>query len=251
MRISKLHLVVCAAALCGGVIATRADDNADQAAARAALEAKMRELNTEPVTNNTTPAPATARPAQQTRSVAPATPPTQNPPAAIPEKKEQPAPVSATAPSQSGEQATNPPATAVSRPVQKAEHASNASSTNGGWFQPVPPPSGSKHVITESQPPTEPKEENPQPIKPAQTPPPTQPTPQPAPVKQPVYTEHHENPNAPYPGQRLGMKPIQAPGLPITQAQQDELQALLEKYEANAITPEQYQTERARILRER
>lgn len=249
MRISMLHLVVCAAALCGGVSAARADDNADQAAARAALEAKMRELNTEPVTNNAAPAPA--RPAQQAPSVAPATSPAQNPPPAVPEKKEQPAPVTTTAPSQPNEQPANPPAAPVSRPVQKTEHASTASNTNGGWFEPVPPPSGSKHVITESPPTTEPREENPQPAKTVQTPTPTRPTPQPAPVKQPVYTEHHGNPNAPYPGQRLGLKPIQAPGLPITQAQQDELQALLEKYEANAITPEQYQTERARILRER
>jgi hypothetical protein len=48
----------------------------------------------------------------------------------------------------------------------------------------------------------------------------------------------------------LGLKPIVAPPLPITSAQQAELQALLEKYEANAITPEQYQTERAKILAE-
>jgi len=46
----------------------------------------------------------------------------------------------------------------------------------------------------------------------------------------------------------LGLKPIVAPPLPITSAQQAELQALLEKYEANAITPEQYQVERAKIL---
>ena len=209
MRISQLYLVVCAAALCGGLIAARADDNPDQAAARAALEAKMRELNTEPVTNNT-PAPAPVKPAQQTPSVAPTMPAAQNPPAAVPEKTEQPAPAKAAAPSATGEQATHVPTTTVNHPTQKTEHASTASNTNGDWFETVPPPSGSRHVTTESQPTTEPKAENPEPSTPVRTAPP-------APVQQPVYTEHHQNPNghqnpnAPYPGQRLGMKPIDAP----------------------------------------
>ena len=44
------------------------------------------------------------------------------------------------------------------------------------------------------------------------------------------------------------MQPIVAPPLPITTDKQTQLNALLEKYEANAITAGQYQTERAKIL---
>ena len=56
--------------------------------------------------------------------------------------------------------------------------------------------------------------------------------------------------NASFPGKELGLKPIVAPPLPISPMQQAQLQALLEKYDANVITPEQYQTERAKILAE-
>jgi hypothetical protein len=45
-----------------------------------------------------------------------------------------------------------------------------------------------------------------------------------------------------------GLQPIVAPSLPISPDKQAQLQALLAKYMANAITPGQYQTERAKIL---
>jgi hypothetical protein len=48
----------------------------------------------------------------------------------------------------------------------------------------------------------------------------------------------------------LGLQPILAPPLPISPAQQAQLQALIERYNDNAITPEQYQIERAKILAE-
>ena len=54
--------------------------------------------------------------------------------------------------------------------------------------------------------------------------------------------------NAIYPGKELGLKPIEAPPLPITAAQEAQLQALLAKYKANQITPEEYQKQRAEIL---
>jgi len=44
------------------------------------------------------------------------------------------------------------------------------------------------------------------------------------------------------------LQPIVAPPLPISADKQAQLQALLAKYMANAITPGQYQTERAKIL---
>lgn len=47
-----------------------------------------------------------------------------------------------------------------------------------------------------------------------------------------------------------GLQPIVAPPLPIAADKQAQLNALLEKYEANAITAGQYQAERAKILAE-
>jgi hypothetical protein len=73
----------------------------------------------------------------------------------------------------------------------------------------------------------------------------------PAPAAAPaIPREPSQNVNASFPGKELGLKPIVAPALPISPIQVEQLQALLEKYNANAITPEQYQIERAKILAE-
>src|SRR5208282_3847230 len=56
--------------------------------------------------------------------------------------------------------------------------------------------------------------------------------------------------NGNYPGKELGLKPIQAPPLPISAAKQAQLQGLLDSYRADQITPEQYHTQRAKILAE-
>jgi hypothetical protein len=46
----------------------------------------------------------------------------------------------------------------------------------------------------------------------------------------------------------LGLTPIEAPPLPISAAKQEQLQAILEKYKADQISPAEYQTQRAAIL---
>jgi len=51
-------------------------------------------------------------------------------------------------------------------------------------------------------------------------------------------------------GRDLGMKPIAAPALPISATKADRLQALLAKYKADQITPEEYHQQRAAILAE-
>src|SRR5580704_268973 len=56
MRIPKFLLAVCAATVCASFISLRADDNPAQAAARAAVEQKMRELDAQSSQTNTTPA---------------------------------------------------------------------------------------------------------------------------------------------------------------------------------------------------
>ncbi|MGA2178530.1 MAG: hypothetical protein ABSH15_02965 [Verrucomicrobiota bacterium] len=54
--------------------------------------------------------------------------------------------------------------------------------------------------------------------------------------------------NAIYTGKELGLKPIESPLLPVSAAQQAQLQALLSKYKANQISPEEYHNQRAEIL---
>jgi hypothetical protein len=56
--------------------------------------------------------------------------------------------------------------------------------------------------------------------------------------------------NVNFPGKDLGLKPIEPPPVPVTDKQEAELHALLNRYIANEITPEQYQAERAKILAE-
>lgn len=202
MRISKLYLVVCAAALGAGVVTVRADDNPAQAAARAALEEKLRELNAQPASTNTQPA-------------APAT-------------SEQAPPVVVT-PSGAAMQPTNPPPATSTMPATLPT-APAKPSPDHGLFGPVPPPSGS--APPESM--TAPTTGNP-------APPPEMVQPEKGPT---------QNGNPSYPGKVLGFKPIQPPSLPISAQQQAELQTLLQKYEANQITPEEYQAERQKILAE-
>ncbi|MGB7770049.1 MAG: hypothetical protein WBN22_14535 [Verrucomicrobiia bacterium] len=218
MRISKLYLVVCAAAICASFTTVRADDNPDQAAARAALEAKLRELSVQPAaTNAQTSAPAT--PAQPTQPAAPA------PASATP-----PPPVAVT-----------PSGASSVAPAQTMAPAPMAPSSDHGLFAPVPPPSGS---IPAAMAP----EENMPPSTTSAVPTAVQ-TPAPA-AAQAIPMESPQTANAIYPGKELGLKPITAPPLPISPMQQAQLQALLDKYDANIITPEQYQAARTKILAE-
>jgi hypothetical protein len=52
------------------------------------------------------------------------------------------------------------------------------------------------------------------------------------------------------PADNSGLTLIAAPPVPISAAKQAQLQALLEKYKADQITPGEYHTERAKILAE-
>ena len=54
--------------------------------------------------------------------------------------------------------------------------------------------------------------------------------------------------SAPYPGKELGFPPIQAPPLPYSADKQAQLDALLVKYQADQISPEEYHKQRAAIL---
>ena len=54
--------------------------------------------------------------------------------------------------------------------------------------------------------------------------------------------------NASYAGKSLGFKPVEAPLPPVSTQKQAALQALLARYMANQISPDEYQKERAAIL---
>jgi len=53
---------------------------------------------------------------------------------------------------------------------------------------------------------------------------------------------------AAYPGKSLGFAPIEPPPPPVSAEQEAALHALLDRYMANDITPDQYQAERKKIM---
>jgi hypothetical protein len=117
MLISKFPLWICALAL-GGALTVHAQDNPAQAAARAALQQKMNELDANPAA--TTPAPEAAPAATAPVASAPAAAPAVVAPAAAIEAApvvETPAPA-ATAPADT---AVETPAPAQTEPVTPTE----------------------------------------------------------------------------------------------------------------------------------
>jgi len=271
----KLLPAVCAAVFCASFISVRADDTPVQAAARAALEQKLNELDTtqtqappvlvtpsgavvvqpdksatnvtrtvpaKTVTSPTAPAKTTSATkavpaASRTTPAAPVAPKPKNPPAEV-------------------TPATPPPAETkpapMMTPVEPTAAATITSETNA-----APAASGTTPAAPVATMPTE--------VTPA-TPPPTETKPAPpaitpaagtvlqSPVRpatikvKPGVMSATNQINAIYTGKELGLKPIESPLLPISAAQQAQLQALLAKYKANQITPEEYHNQRAEIL---
>ncbi|HEU6447714.1 MAG TPA: hypothetical protein VFV23_04680 [Verrucomicrobiae bacterium] len=235
MRISKLLL---SGALAAAVsFSVRADDNAAQAAARAALMQKMNELEggqppaaqtpaaVTPITNapensmtppapetNPAPAPETAAPATEP---APANPPVVEtpaetnpaPPAAQMEMTNEAAPAAPVVETPTPVQITNAPEAPVVVPIPPSSPAPVVIATNSADSQ-----AAARAALMQQ-------------------------------LNQPPSTGGSpSNVNA------SGYTPIVAPPPPVNSAQQAQLDALLEQYKADQITPEQYQTERQKIL---
>lgn len=228
MQISKLIPAVCAVAFCASFVAARAQDNPAQAAARAALMEKMNALEAQPAQPApppilVTPSGATqVRPGQPTNVVV-VPPPVAHAQPAIPAPATKPAP---------GTQAVQTePATSDAEAQAKAKAALEqkmSEMNKQNWATPAVAPAAPP------APPTQPVA-----VSPAKPAPPTV-KPEPMSPPKPI--------GANYPGKELGLKPIVAPPLPISAARKAQLQELLEKYKADQITPEQYHTERAKIL---
>jgi hypothetical protein len=251
MQISKLMPAICAVTVCAGLISARAQDNPAQAAARAALMEKMSGPDA-----SLAPTNAETPPIIVTPSGAALEP--QNPPAAI--VTPPPAP---TEPQPAPTVPATPPASAVA-PIQTPEPAATMSPPPDN-SNPVAPASSDnaaqaaraalEQKMSEAQEP--PPVETPAPA--ATMPAATEPAPSPAPsavlammpATNVVAVQPPSEPAKPagaQPGNETGLKPIVAPPLPISMTKEEQLQALLNKYKSDQITPQEYFKQRAAIL---
>lgn len=230
MQISKLIPAVCAAAFCASFIAARAQDNPAQAAARAALMEKMNTLEAQPAQPAPPPIVVTSSGAAQVQPSHPTNVIVVPPPAA----RAQPAvPAPATNSMPGAEAVPTTPTTSDAEAQAKAKAALEqkmSEMNQQNWATPAVAPAASAAP-----------QARPVGAGPVKSAPPA--------VKPEAMSPPNPN-NANYPGKDLGLKPIQAPPLPISAAKQAQLDGLLVRYKADQITPEQYQNERAKILAE-
>jgi hypothetical protein len=247
MRIPKLLLTVCAMSVCAGFISARAEDTPEQAAARATLETKLHEMNAQnevggaslAATNSAdTEATAKAQAAvEQKISELNQPQSTQNPPVIyVPEL-----------PQTNGFDAEDA--------LHKKMDELNAQEKSGMVFVPVAPqtPQASPEAQANARAALEQRmsQLNQQEMA-AQKPATnetaatvvTQPPPPPAPTPPPPAAPADVS----YPGKDLGLKPIEAPAMPVSADIEAQLQALDAKYMANQISPEEYHKRRAEIL---
>jgi hypothetical protein len=269
MRIPKFLLAVCAAIVCAGFISVRAGDNSAQAAARAALEQKMNELDAQSSQTNTAPAapqneappmqpapsagtvqtPAPSAPAVSTPPMAPDTEAQDKAQAALDQKmheldmeseqQKQGGPILVNS---SGavvvEAPTNQPAPAVTPPAAPAPVEAQAppAAANSSLFEPASPTASNAGNQSAANAALQQKMAELNQGQTAQF--------------QPVPAAPPESSGATYPGKASGFEPMVAPPLPISPDKQAQLQALTAKYMANEISPEAYFKQREEILGE-
>jgi hypothetical protein len=234
MQFSKFMPLVCAAIFCAGFVSTRAADNPAQAAARAALEQKMSELDAQQSSTNAEPPPAIiVTPSGVTQEQPAPTAPvslesTPTPSAETIQHSMMPLPGS------------NPPATPGTVEMQPAPAPAPADTeAQARALQALQQKMSELNQQTVETP-------APAPAVPVQTP---AAAPETKPIA-PVAAAPEKPANADYPGMELGLKPIEPPPLPISADKQAQLQALLAIYKADKITPAEYQAQRAKILAE-
>ncbi len=265
MRIPKFLLAVCAATVCASFVSVRAGDNPAQAAARAAVEQKMRELDAQSSQTNIAPAvpqnetppaqPAPSAGVEQTPAAV-STPPAETndesqaaAQAALEAKmrelnieaegQKQGAPILVNS---SGavtmEMPTNEPAPtmvppATSAPVQE-QAAKMPPAKSSGLFQPASPSISIAEAQSAANAALQQKMAE---LNQGQT---TQ--------FQPVPAAPPESSKPTYSGKASAFEPMVAPPLPISPDKQAQLQALNAKYMANEISPEDYFKQREEIL---
>jgi hypothetical protein len=247
MQISKLIPAAGAVALCLSFIAARAQDNPAQAAARAALMEKMNAPETQPA--QAAPPPIVVTPSGATQ-VQPRKPTNKVvvPSPAVPAKPAVQAPQTKPMPAMEAVQTAPAASDAEAQAKARAALEQKMSELNQqNWatpsVAPAAPPAPHPVAIQPAAP--EVKSAAPQPPPVAISP--VKPAP---PAVKPEVISPANQLNANYPGKALGLKPIQAPPLPISAAKEAQLQGLFERYKADQITPEQYHIERSKILAE-
>ncbi len=249
-----------------------------QAAARAALMEKMSEMNGGAPVNTATsaPPPAVTMPAAKTPATTPAppaavtlssgeTPAQAAARAALMEKMsemnnaESSAPsvvvntnefgnVSAPAPAVMGANSTANRVTSPSSEMMTNQNMNMpmtpppAEVTGAPMFTPAPPPSGSNEYNEAAQAALNAARTN-NVVTGAPV------TPMPAPSASGMGASEQAQSNVDeITAKELGLQPIQPPPPPVSAGQQEQLQELLQRYDANQITPEEYQAERAKIM---
>ena len=255
MRISKMLSAVCAVVICAGVTAGRAQDTPAQAAALAALKQKMSELAAQagqPAKQS--PPPIVVTPSGATVQQ-PSPPPAARQPALAPVAVAAPAPAPVPASDNSDSFAPVPP---PSNPqIQAGAQAVLQEKINGSNAEPTPPQTKSpaatvgapKETKADAQKVAAAEQEQKRAAqaaveakanKEAKKKPSDKSTAKEAQPAKPVATV--------YPGKALGFNPIEAPPPPVSAEQEAALRALLARYMANEVTPDQYQAERKKIL---
>jgi Ni/Co efflux regulator RcnB len=229
MRISKLLSAVCAAAFLAGSLAVRAQDNPAQAAARAALKDKMSESD-----------------AQQNQPAPPVIVAT--PSGAVPEQAGQPtnaAPKVEPTPKTTDDNAVmtpvNKPVSKEDKAIAKAEKAAAAADLKAK--KEADRKATRQKTADEAAAKAQVKAKAKADAQQAAAAKAQAGTPGVAPAVKPPSPA-----NASYAGKTLGFKPIEAPPPPVSAQKQVELQALLARYMANQISPDEYFKERAAIL---
>lgn len=263
-RIGILSVVVASILAFGGILAQADEDTPAQAAARAALQQQMNQMDTEqaPGSTNSMTAPAVVSPTPPPATTSPTPPPVSAPTPQF----------STNVPVTAEEQSAMAPA-GMSQTNQPAM-AEMSARTNLPAIT-APPPSVLTTNETEQYPVNPPMAPLPPPQSETPTMAPTVMTPTHPVAVPPSGSSINQWPAAAQPtlgapqvptaplvngtGPNIGNEPkvtnsepsfstITAPPLPISQQQQADLQSLLSQYMANQITPAQYQEERAKIL---
>jgi hypothetical protein len=264
-------LIVCAA-LCA--LSVRAADSEAQIKARQALDQKLQELQSHPA-DVMTPAPTTAAPVTTTPKPAKqhkTTPATQSAPAPVvqaPAATTRPQPPAAASapvltPQPKAVEPTPVPApAAVPQPVMTTPApVATAPSTTVSSIPARPVPADpdaiekaraamrakmSEVVVNEPPPPVAPTPA-PEPAKPHAAAQPTMATasPQPQPVQKPVVPKPQKHPA----DGKMEFRPLEGPSSGLSASKQQQLSELLRKYRSDEISPEEYHSQRAKVLGE-
>jgi hypothetical protein len=285
MQILTRTIIACAIAVIISPISSRAADTEAQIKAREALRQKMNELQGQPMETNAAPAAAAPRKTTKpkpapTSKVKTVPAPVQTPPATVETTRPAPTPapaptvrttpppktkpVAKTAPASGRVTATKPDSERIAKARAALEMKMQEINAQGGQPAVASQPPSQPAVV--SQPP--PASTTPAPVfhTPEVTSTPPQPTanrepsvaneplPTPPPVKRSAETEHKKQKSkepkvarkAPEPRPMYALPP--GPPPPVSTEKVQKLNALLEQYKADQITPEQYHEQRAKIL---